>query len=712
MHMRNHHKQNADEGTPVTGRTAEAKLHSLVLDECLDDIVLKYLLPEHRPHAWEGSLWDYKRELPNTSGREPDAERSNTKLAIAELVKDVVSMHNSYGGYILAGVNESGPPFLFGCQNTSDNRFVIDKLNQQVASYTRSNVICKFRKFETNGVVLGLILVPMRPSYTPVARMLRGAPSKSDGKGAFGKGDIYARIDDSCLPVHNDMQGLQFVCSERAFGKDHGFNVDLENNLPPRDPNLIQFVGRTEYLLFLWNWLTDRHTPVKVISALGGTGKTAIAFEFCRQLLNNHPPTIQKIVWLTAKKQSFSAIQGEWIGVTRTDFASPNDFLGALARELGALDQEAESSNERTELLDCVLEGLKYFPSIVVVDDIDSLPIEQQADLFSLVQNVAGRSFDRGSRFLLTSRLELGAGEDQLIRLGGFEEKEFAEYAKIAANERKIPLDDGAINRLFRASLGSPMFCSSIIRLVSLGADINSAINQWRNQAGEAVRKFAFERELDQLTDSQARTLFTLSLLGETTQLELKQVLSADDERMTLDLAKLREYHLFASRGDPITGTKLEVPEPIRLMNDVLRARLPDPVRIERECARVRSQVPRVQDKVAVAIAGILALWKADEYDAALLSAQQAQKANPKSGDLWCVLGQSYLKVQPRKAEEADKAFRRAYNSGCTRPELLPNWFEAKRLSRDWNGVIDLEKMYPASEIRSGSVVLVLDAML
>ena len=710
--MRNHVGQISDPIARLTGRTAEARLRSFILDECLDDEVLDYLLPGQRPHAWEGSLWDYKRDLPSTSGREPDVERAENLLAVAELVKDVVSMHNSYGGYIVAGVNEHTDLSLVGCQNLCSTGFTVEKLNQQVASYTRTNISCRFRQFQISNVPLGLLLVPMRDCHAPAVRMARGAPIKSNGRSSFSKGDIYARIGDSCVPVHRDMQALQFVCSERIFGKDREFNRQLENNLPPRDPNLIQFVGRTDYLVSLWNWLTDRHTPVKVITALGGTGKTATAFEFCRQIVNNCPAQIQKVIWLTAKKQSFSAIRGQWVGVTRTDFGSPNEFLSALARELGASDEEAGPDTDRPELLDSVLEGLRYFPSLVVVDDVDSLPIEQQSDLFSLVQNVAGRSFERGNRFILTSRLELSAGEDQLIRLRGFEEKEFSEYAKIIAGERQIRLDDGAISRLYRASLGSPMFCSSIIRLVSLGADINAAINQWRNQAGEAVRKFAFERELDQLTDSQARTLFTLSLLGETTQLELKQVLNADDDRIILDLARLREYHLFASRGDPVTGTKLEAPEPIRLMNDVLKARVLDPVRIERECARVRSQVPRVQDRVAIAIAGVLALWKADEYQAALMNAQQAQKANPKSGDLWCMLGQCYLKVQPPKPEEADKAFRQAHIRGCSRPELLPNWLEAKRLGRDWNGIIDLGKMFPASEVRGGSVVIVLDAMM
>jgi hypothetical protein len=134
-----------------------------------------------------------------------------------------------------------------------------------------------------------------------------------------------------------------------------------------------------------------------------------------------------KVVWLTAKKQTFSAVQGRWVGVTRTDFETVDGLFAALARELGSLPAEIEEAHDRSELLDLVLAGLRMFPALVVVDDVDSLDLEQQADLFSTVQVLAGRAFDAGSRFLLTSRLELNAGDDQRIAVRGFEESEFAE---------------------------------------------------------------------------------------------------------------------------------------------------------------------------------------------------------------------------------------------------------------------------------------------
>ena len=700
---------------PVTGLKAEAALHDLILDGCLDDVVVNYLLPQGRPHSWESGLWDYKRHLPNTSGRSvPDAH--DDRSGIDELIKDAVAFHNAHGGYILAGVDHLSASPVVGCRGLGAEGFTIEKFNAQLLAYTKVKILCRFRevplKAESGDIVLGLLFVPMRTGASPVVRMVRGAPELPGKKPAFRKGDIYARIDDQCIPVHSDLQGLQFVCSSRLIGVRSPVPRSLENNLPVGDPNLIRFVGRAEYLLELWTWLTDRHTPVKVLTALGGSGKTSIAFEFCRQLLSNPPANICKIVWLTAKKQAFSALADKWLPVARTDFETVDELFRAIAEELGTPEAVLNDAADRSELLDLVLDGLKAFPVLVVIDDVDSLDLQQQADLFSSVQVLAGRAFDGGTRFVLTSRLELNIGENQRLTIKGFEQNEFAEYAKMTAAERAMTLNDGVILRLHKVSLGSPVFCASILRLVSLGMDINSAISNWKDRAGEDVRRFAFERELEKLTDSQARTLFALCALGETTQLELKQVLNVDDGRLTQDLSVLRDFHLFASRGDPGTGTKLETPEPIRLMSDLLRQRISDPARIERECARARARVPKVLDKVAIAIAGILALWKADDYDAALYAAQQARKLSPKSGDMACVLGQCLLKVKPQRLSEADEAFRAARKLGCGRPELVINWLEARNLQRDWNGIVDIGKMFPPSDIRGDSAVIVANAYL
>lgn len=695
-------RASSTEDRPLTGLKAEQRLHSLVLNLSLDKEVLDYLLPGGRPHDYETSLWDYKRHLPNTSGRGDAEEQREAALAIAELAKDVVAFHNSYGGYIVAGIDQHAEEPIRGCENLNAVGFTVEKLNEQLKSYTKARIDCRFARVKvataSGDREVGLLVVPMRDANASVVRMARGAPESKKKKMSFEKGAIFARIGDSCVPLSDNAQMLQFLCSARVLGAPPR---QLQHNLPPPDPNVIRFVGRGEYLFKLWNWLIDRHTAVKTLTALGGTGKTAIAQEFCRQFIEDAPGWANKLVWLSAKRRTFSAILGRYENATRTDFSTPIDFLQALAREMGAMDADlADAGDEQGELLDLVFDQLKGLPSLVVVDDIDTMPAEEQNNLFSVIQQLAGRLHDTGTRFLFTSRLELGA-DSQRIPVKGFDEREFTEYAKMVAKERSIALNDAVIKQMHRVSKGSPIFCSSIIRLSMLGIDIHQALRAWRGKDGEDVRRFAFEREMRDLSDSATRTLFALCTLGETTQLELKQVLEVDEHALNRDLARLRELHLYASGGDPRTGARLEVPEPIILMADILAEKVHDPKRLIAECARLRSRSPRVNDRVAVAIGAVVALWKEDDYEGAELTARQAVADNRKSGDLHCLLGQCLFKLTPPRAEEADKTFKEARRLQCTRAELLPTWMEAKAIIRDWSGIVDVVGKSLPRDVRS-----------
>ena len=686
---------------PLTGLQAEQQLHSYIHNLCLDVEVLNYLLPGGRPHDYETSLWDYKRDLPNTSGRGDAGEQQEAGIAIAELIKDLVAFHNSYGGYIVAGVDQYAKEPIRGCDNLDAAGFTVEKLNEQLKSYTKVRIDCRFVRLRISTASgdreIGLLVVPMRAADASVVRMARGAPEMKK-KTSFEKGAIFARIGDSCVPLSDDAQLLQFLCSARVLGAPPR---QLQHNLPPPDPNVIRFVGRGEYLFKLWDWLIDRHTAVKTLTALGGTGKTAIAQEFCRQFIEDAPGWADKLIWLSAKRRTFSAILGRYENATRTDFSTPIDFLQALARETGAPDDDLEEAgDDQGDLLDLVFEQLRGLPSLIVVDDIDTLLAEEQNNLFSVVQQLAGRLHETGTRFLFTSRLELGA-DSQRIPVKGFDEREFTEYAKMVAKERSVALNDAVIKQMYRASKGSPIFCSSIIRLAMLGVDIHQAIRAWRGKDGEDVRRFAFEREMRDLSDSATRTLFALCPLGETTQLELKQVLEADEHALNRDLARLRELHLYASGGDPRTGARLEVPEPIILMADILAEKVQDPKRLVTECARLRSKSPRVNDRVAVAIGTVVALWKEGDYEGAEVTARQAVADNRKSGDLHCLLGQCLLKLTPPRAEDADKMFKEARRLECTRAELLSTWMEAKMMIRDWAGIVDVVGKSLPRDVRS-----------
>jgi len=334
-----------------------------------------------------------------------------------------------------------------------------------------------------------------------------------------------------------------------------------------------------------------------------------------------------------------------------------------------------------------------------VVDDVDSLELDQQSDVFQMMNLVISRTMAQkhpSSRAILTARLELGAAPTQLVNVKGLEEKEFFEYVEVTAKSIGIPASysKSQMQKFYKASSGSPAFASSILRLMQTGQSFALAIEQWKGSDGETVRRFAFKRELDKLTGSQIRTLYAMCILGTTSQLELSQILGSTEMRLRDDLSELRKYHLYAFTGAVHTGgAHLEVPNPIRLMQEVIRERISDPTRIDKECATARKNTTNVGIDNGPIINRVVALWRDEQFTEALAAAQYANTKSPEDPALLCLLGRAYLKMVPSNAAQADIAFKKASKLGCDRPELFSLWIDARSQLQDWIGVIDVTKL-------------------
>lgn len=304
----------------------------------------------------------------------------------------------------------------------------------------------------------------------------------------------------------------------------------------------------------------------------------------------------------------------------------------------------------------------------------------------------------------------MGAGSGRLIRVRGFSLKEFYQYVRLGAEtleidlglEREAPL----MRRFHQVTGGSPIFAMSVLRLVALGDRLDVALSRWKDADGQDVRRFAFERELDNLTESQRRTLYGLVLLKDTSVVELQHVTQSPDTRLRDDLAELRKYHLLSFDSELAGGARLVVPESICLMAPVLQSKISDPRRIERNCTSVRRSLPATQTQVGQFIHRVVALWEQERTDEALDAAKFAVARIPKSGDLRCLLGRSYLRLSTPNLKQAEIALREADRFGCKRSELMPLWLETRILMQDWIGVIELTRVAEKREGHRSEYVL------
>ena len=389
----------------------------------IDPSLIEFFLPHGAPRNIEGPMWDYKLGFCH-----PKAIIKDERLLTCELLNDVAALYNAFGGYLIIAF----PPKDMVLFSKFTNKDDFDKLSDR---YLQAYIPLALYLGDTmlNGAKVKLLLlhVGKREIGPPIAYK-RNSTARSDNTYVFKTGDIPFRYGTSTLIINQRHDLLVFAFGERKadIGEVPTPLNEIENNLPPRDPNLLEFVGRREYLVTLWNWLADVRNPIKVLTALGGTGKTAIAYEFCEQLVESRTEAFSRVIWLTAKSQTYAAILQKYVSTTRTDFTDIDSFLDSFLREIGCREEDFEDFEQLDDKLDFAKKTIQEIPIFLVIDDLDSLDQDKQIELYSRIAQLFDQALSpkSPSRVLFTSRLETSAGANRIIRIHGFEREETVEY--------------------------------------------------------------------------------------------------------------------------------------------------------------------------------------------------------------------------------------------------------------------------------------------
>jgi len=695
-----------DLGVTKSAFVKRSRLFDYICRGELGEEIVDELLPEGQGLLYEKALWDYKADLPTApSGSSvTDADRSTYNLGMAEIVKDAVSFYNSYGGYIIAGVDDRTREVC-----GFSGRFDCNDLAKKIFGATRHDIDCHFALHDvetTQGShTLGILFIPRRPYSRNPAQFLRDAPASSTGKQAYRKNQIYFRFGDECKAAQTS-EDFGFLCGsgrrELSFIEESKCALILTNNLGPRDPGFIKFIGREAYLKELWRWLCDGFVPVKLLAGIGGVGKTTLAREFAEDLIRNPPNGTEKLIWLSAKKQIYTAILGQYQPTSRVDFWDIRTLLEAVLGELGYPSSTIDPEWSVRELTEECINALRTFPAVLIIDDVDSLEPMQQQEVFQTMVQVATQTFGHGvppSLVLLTARLDLGAAPAQLVRVTGLDLQDFSDYVHMTAASINIPLNlnrYSALMKKFRdVTDGSPTFAASIIRMITSGEQLDAALRKWKGSDGEEVRKFAFKKELGKLSESQVRSLYAAILLGETSFVELQSILQSNDRLMTDDIGQLRKYHLVALGEDLPGGAKIVIPSSLQFVTGIIRERVRDPNRIERECVKARAGAPRIASEIGDIIRRVAALWQEKQFTSALELASVADQRFPNDGDVKCLFGRSLLLANPPDPGKADAAFQKAFDLKSKRPELPSLWVSAKAMLNDWMGIMEVSQLFP-----------------
>lgn len=242
----------------------------------------------------------------------------------------------------------------------------------------------------------------------------------------------------------------------------------LIRNLPEKPP-YDRLVGREEVLTLLTDILqTLSGKQVVVISGLGGIGKTAIAYEVVKRVMQSG--RFERLAWETVKSEEFT---GTDIRVRSQQTISFPSVLASYARQLGLESLITQPPDVLYTRLRDTLRSGRY---LVVLDNLETLEAAQD-----IARQLYGMVSPGESRVLITSRERLVDESfvyDYFVR--GLSEPASLELIHDEAQSRSADMllqaDATLLKRIFTTTGGMPLALKLIVSQVLLGIALDEEL--------------------------------------------------------------------------------------------------------------------------------------------------------------------------------------------------------------------------------------------
>jgi hypothetical protein len=453
----------------------------------------------------------------------------------------------------------------------------------------------------------------------------------------------------------------------------------LEDRLPASESIVTDFVGRERELARLWEWFDDPISRRWLLAGEGGKGKSAIAFQFGRQVKLRAPEPFQIVLWLSAKRRRF---QEGVITTTDADFNDCSSATSCLLRHYGWLEElefDIERRKSRTLML------LNEFPALVIVDDVDSLEGEGEDAIEFFTLHVPQTK----SKVLFTSRRVVFGMANVTTHVSGLTETDAERL--ISSQADRIGLDSrvftkDVVREIIRVTEASPLYIGDLLRLLTIMPP-EAAARMWQEKGGDEARKYALGRELDMLSSDAQQVLVAACVApGPVSFPEIEAVTSLGETDVVGALGELQRLFLVPKprliegeqRFEANVNTRMLVRAVLGL-SDLYR-------RVETAHKTIAGRLPRVGrgDVFAIIRQAILHVRNHETGKAEALLLRALEKF-PNDSDLHGVLGFVYKCWTPRRTTDARDRFRRAWQLRSPEEQMYRHWSRMEIGEGEWS---------------------------
>lgn len=659
---------------------------------CVGIEPLEALIAENTFIPKESLLWDYKETIHSDA------------LAIAKTVLQIVSFHNTCGGYLFYGVKELEKDKVFAPVQIDLSQVDPAQLRNKIKHFTGRSIDITFKKiaYSLAGVeyIAGLIFIPKRDKYSNPVSFIKNGPEKKPGKSLFSPDETYFRYLDECIKATktNDWQTLfsdrEFNPSYGTDNKFYGSNhLKISHNLPDKNLICTNFVGREKILSSLWEWLSDDMEYTKILSGDGGKGKTSIAYQFCLSFIQSPPVNYERVIWISAKEKQFSGINNEYFELQESDFNCSKSFLNLLVENC-ALDISDYVDVSIKQIKRELKEALPLFPSIYVVDDIDSLEEDEQRKVVDACRQLGSTN----TRYLITTRKKLAYSSDICLDVSGFPMQDFIVYISSLVDKYGLKeIKRKEIENLHNTCDGSPLLAASILRLYKQGVALPQAIREWKGEAGEDARNAALKREIVSLTPEAKRVLLAIFHFVSCSYTELKQAVGIEQIKLVGCLEELQSLFLVNEPKLIESEERFSISKTTALIISELQSEMAFDHRRLKDTIKSMKVGPSAKKtgntrKVGLAINQAIALIRDGRISEAIETVDQQLRFLSENPDLLLMKARCLASLEKPEHERVRGLLCQSYASGQRKELLYDLWFKAESGLNSANGIIEVSQ--------------------
>lgn len=453
------------------------------------------------------------------------------------------------------------------------------------------------------------------------------------------------------------------------------WGASLHSHLPPIDDFFTEFVGRPNQLDQLSDWLESDRRQI-LVWGYGGSGKSALAYKFARDVRDSGSTYLDAVCWVSAKKEEYRAGSVRKI---EADFGDKETFVESVWSALYGADTVAEGVDASQ-----LLSELETTPILLVVDDFDTVSTENE-ELGEFLLDLRNTR----AKIIYTSRHR---GEFiRNLEVPPFEDDELREFMSLKAVEYDSD-PEKLVERLSgirKVTGGYPLFVDDLVRHAAL-VGVRTAMETWSQRTGDAAREYALKRQAEYLGGSCGEVLIALSVANRAMFLEeISSIAGLTDEDTQAGLNGLLRWRMVSRRtehGSSAPSYRMN-PNTTRLVQQTFR----EDGRRETYSAAFRALTgERVPEAKRRAIAKIVTetqeLQRNGKVEAAkrFLESQMVGELKD-SSDLYGILGWLCARRSDvASEEEARGAFKRSHELGGRKVDTYFHWATMEKGRGAW----------------------------